>query len=236
MKNNICIIPFYNEANRINYFSFQSAFTNKSFFFLLVNDGSSDSTLEILTEFAEKYDNVEVVNIKKNCGKGESIRKAVNYSLKNYYASYVGFFDSDFATPFSEYLRLSDIAFKNNFDLVFGARVKLFGSKIFRNQYRHYFSRIIVTIINSIFNLNIYDTQCGCKIYSRNISNVLFKNKFKSKWLFDIELFIRYFKTFDSDSAKEICLNEWKEIPGSKLKAKDFILIPFEIIKLWYFY
>ena len=236
MTKQFCIIPFYNEEHRINHADFLNIFNHKNIYFILVNDGSADNTLEILNTFSNSFENVEVVNNHTNLGKAESIRIAVNYINRKYQPLYVGFFDSDFATPFSEFLRLLEIANKYSLDIVFGSRVKLLGNNITRNKYRHVFSRIVVTIINILFNLNIYDTQCGCKIYNSSITKIIFKEKFKTKWLFDIELFIRFFKLSNTGMIKEINLSEWKEIPGSKLKFKDFIFVPVEIFRIWFYY
>jgi dolichyl-phosphate beta-glucosyltransferase len=236
MFKQICIIPFYNEEHRINHLAFLNTFSNNRCYFILVNDGSTDNTFEILNSFSKTFDNVEVLNNGSNLGKAESIRLAVNFANIKYQPQYVGFFDSDFATPFSEFLRLLDIANQYNLDLVFGSRVKLLGNNIIRNKYRHVFSRIVVTIINILFNLNIYDTQCGCKIFSHKITEKIFYNKFITKWLFDIELFIRYFNLSNTGLIKEVNLSEWKEIPGSKLKFKDFIYVPVEIFRIWFKY
>ena len=146
-------MPFYNEEKRIIHSLFFDAFSNNSIHFILVNDGSSDSTYEILKYYSDHFDNVNVLNNLHNLGKAESIRKAVIYALDKYETKYIGFFDSDFATPFFEYLRLSEIAVTNKLDIVFASRVKLFGNNISRNIYRHYFSRVIVTIINYLFKI-----------------------------------------------------------------------------------
>lgn len=236
MINQICIIPFYNEESRIDQTAFEKTFSNNNFHFILVNDGSVDNTLKLLISFSNSFDNVEVFNSNYNLGKAECIRAAVNYVNIKYKPLYIGFFDSDFATPFYEFIRLSEIAHQSNLDLVFGSRVKLLGNNIKRNKYRHIFSRIVVTIINILFNLNIYDTQCGCKIFKFEIAKNLFKDKFNTKWLFDIELFIRYFEFSKPGLIKEINLVEWKEIAGSKIKVKDFINVPIEIFRIWISY
>ena len=52
MKKAIFIIPFFNEETRIGILEYQLDFKeNQSIDFLLVDDGSTDSTCEILTEF-----------------------------------------------------------------------------------------------------------------------------------------------------------------------------------------
>ena len=231
-----CLIPFFNEEKRIDIQNYSKLFNeNKDINFLLIDDGSEDNTYKLLKNLSLNNKNVIINKNKINIGKAETIRNGfLQLSLKNF--DYVGFFDCDFATPFSEFLRIKDIAISNNLQLVFASRVKLLGNKIQRNKYRHFFSRIVITIINVIFKLNIYDTQCGCKIFSKEIIDQLFNKKFETKWLFDVEIFIRYFKFINTELIKEVPINEWKEIQGSKLKIKDFILVPVNITKLIYVY
>jgi glycosyltransferase involved in cell wall biosynthesis len=230
----LCLIPFFNEENRINKNQFHKIFLScPDIDFLLINDGSLDDTLTILIQFSKEFKNVTVQNNVKNLGKAESIRIGFQNGAESNY-EIIGFYDSDFATPFRLYLHLLETLNSSNLDIIFGSRVKYFGAKIVRNPFRHYFSRILITIVSIIFNLNIYDTQCGCKIFkTKNTSNI-FINKFKTNWLFDIEIFLRYFK--NHSGVLEVPLDEWIEIPGSKVKFLDFLLVPIEIIKLVYEY
>jgi glycosyltransferase involved in cell wall biosynthesis len=236
MKNNIVVIPFYNEANRLQKEFLFEVLNNDDLFFLFVNDGSTDNTLKLLNDLIKNKNNVIILSNKTNIGKAESIRNAVQYSILNLKPETLGYFDCDFATPFYEYRRLLNIFNESRKEIVFGSRINLLGTNIVRNPYRHYFSRIVVTFLNTIFKLGIYDTQCGCKIFNGNTLSHLFSKKFKTKWLFDIEIFIKYFKSFDRSNVLEVSLNDWKEIPGSKIKMKDFISVPIEIFKLIFFY
>jgi dolichyl-phosphate beta-glucosyltransferase len=231
-----CLIPFYNEEKRIEIEKYNELFNdNKSINFFLIDDGSDDNTYETLKILALNKKNVLLKRNKYNIGKAETIRNGfLELSQENY--QYIGFLDSDLATPFNEFLRIKEIAIINNLQLVFASRIKLLGNKIQRNRYRHFFSRIVLTIINLIFKLNIYDTQCGCKIFSKEIVDQIFREKFATKWLFDIEIFIRFFKFINTNLIKEVPINEWKEIKGSKIKFIDFMLVPVNIIKLSYVY
>ncbi len=43
---------------------------------------------------------------------------------------YIGFLDADFATPFEEFKRLLEIVETEDYDIIFGSRVKLKGWQI----------------------------------------------------------------------------------------------------------
>ena len=74
----VIVIPFYNEVERIsldNFYQIFTAFPNYNF--LLVDDGSSDQTIQILEEFQSKFSSIKVLKLPKNVGKAEAIRSGV---------------------------------------------------------------------------------------------------------------------------------------------------------------
>ena len=64
--------------------------TFKDFELILVNDGSTDSSYEILKEYENKYDNFRVIN-QKNGG----LSAAKNAGIKIAKGEYIAFLDSD---------------------------------------------------------------------------------------------------------------------------------------------
>lgn len=109
------IVPSYNEEKNISR-CLNSILnqTFKDFEVICVDDGSTDSTFEILTAYSEKDSRIIPL---KNTGKGVS--SARNFGIENSHGEYIGFVDSDdFIQPqmFSFlYKTISD----NNADFVF---------------------------------------------------------------------------------------------------------------------
>jgi glycosyltransferase involved in cell wall biosynthesis len=200
-----------------------------------VNDGSRDRTQIVLNELVA-FNPVQLLTneLFKNVGKAEAIRETFIYLIKNNIEfDYVGYLDADLSTPLSEMKRLYSIANEEQLLMVFGSRVKLLGNSITRSLKRHYLGRIFATLASKLIGLPIYDTQCGAKVFHNSIINELFNKPFVSKWIFDIELFIRYKKNYDLKYIKEITLESWTEIGGSKIKLKDFVRIPVEFFRIW---
>ena len=81
----------------------------------------------------------------------------------------------------------------NNPDLqcVAGIRVLRLGARIERSFSRHVISRLFVTLASALLHLPAYDTQCGAKLFRRGAVLPLFSDAFVSRWLFDIELYLR---------------------------------------------
>src|SRR5438309_577737 len=95
--------------------------------FVFVNDGSTDNTLQVLQTLGSP-----VVNLEKNSGKAEAVRRGILAALERS-ADYVGFWDADLATPLSEVPAFLDIMENREAaQMVFGARVRLLGRDISR--------------------------------------------------------------------------------------------------------
>lgn len=228
MKKTAVIIPCYNEEKRINVAFVKEIIKNDAIDVYFANDGSNDNTLQILKAICQEWPKqIKVLDFKKNEGKANTIYKAVQFiGLENQY-DYIGYFDADFSTPVVELIRMVEEIEANNYDFIFSSRVKLLNSKIKRKWHRHIIGRFIITFINFKFNLGVYDTQCGAKIFSKRIISEAFSNPFLTSWLFDIEIFIKLKNKNLLINAKEFALQEWTDVDGSKLSWKT----GFKIIK-----
>lgn len=228
------IIPFYNEVARINLEKFKQIFNAFPHYnFVLVDDGSSDQTIEILEEFKAEFFTIQVLKLAKNVGKAEAIRSAV---LSISECDFISYYDADLATPFSELDKLIQFSIQNpNYKMVMGARIKLIGNGVKRSLKRHYFGRIFATIVSQfILKVAVYDTQCGAKVINYHIAKQIFEKPFISKWLFDVELLKRLQKTHNlKDTVKEIPLEKWEEIGNSKIKVSDFFQLPFQLFQIY---
>ncbi|WP_250433986.1 glycosyltransferase [Hanstruepera flava] len=237
MTTTCIIVPCYNEYNRIDSTAFKNYSTTLDFLF--VNDGSNDNTKLLLDELVEHNDNLKVLHLKKNVGKAEAIRQGVLSLGKEH--DYIGYLDADLSTSLSEIERLNKIAVKKQKSIVMGSRVKLMGTKIKRRLKRHISGRIIATCIDTfLLQLGIYDTQCGAKIIEYSLAKDIFKNPFKTKWLFDVELILRtklrYGKEYCLQNILEIPLLTWTDVGASKITLIDILNLPFNFLKIYRHY
>jgi glycosyltransferase involved in cell wall biosynthesis len=238
------IIPCYNEERRLKLDVFKKFIeSDPDISFLFVNDGSSDNTKKILEEFSNGNSNVYFLDLKNNCGKAEAVRQGMlkSLSLTNNGFKYVGYWDADLATPLEESIEFLEIAEKFKFDLVLGARVLRMGGKIYRKTSRHILGRLFATIASFLLKIPVYDTQCGAKIFKVEIIENLFKEKFISYWIFDVELLFRMNKMYGNKrqflkSVYEHPLSYWNDKSGSKVGPLDFLKAPFELIKIYFKY
>jgi len=233
----IIVIPCYNEEKRLNKQAFiDFVKENPSMAFLFVNDGSKDNTLEVINNLEKEHENLLVLNLEKNGGKAEAVRQGMLVAAENYECDFIGFWDADLATPLEEIPQLVNIMLRHDFDAVTGLRLMRLGAKVKRKNSRHYLGRLFATTASKTLKLPVYDTQCGAKLYKKQIVQTLFENCFITKWLFDVEILARYVKLFGRESALkkiyEYPLYQWEDVGGSQLKAKDFLKAPVELWKI----
>ena len=235
----IIIIPCYNEAKRLPIASFEAFLSEQAadITVLFVNDGSSDDTIQTLMQLKGNFaDQVEILDLKKNVGKAETIRQGLLHSYDLGY-DYLGYFDADLATPLDEIPRLLGYTAKDPLPyIVMGSRIKLLGyTDIQRKLGRHYIGRVFATIVSNMLQLPIYDTQCGAKLLKREVVPMLFDQPFISKWLFDVELLFRLKKKYQDFEGRivEVPLKKWEDVAGSKIGLSYFLKAPFDLLKIY---
>lgn len=237
MQKTLIIIPCYNEEKRINLSEFRNHLLSDACVeFLFVNDGSSDNTGKIIEDAFKNTPAVNLLNLDRNRGKANAVRSGMLWGMeKNYH--YIGYWDADLSTPLYEIKNFIRIFQENpHIDIVFGCRVKRLGSKIIRNTKRHYLGRIFSTLVTLLTTIEVYDSQCGAKMFRRHVCKTLFAEPFLSEWIFDVEILARYMKNHGKDqlysSIYELPLQEWKDIKGSKLNFLHMINIPGQLLKI----
>lgn len=238
--NTILTIPCYNEGKRLQINKFREFIeVNEKINFVFVNDGSRDNTILLLKRLRNQYqDRIRILDFKANKGKAEAVRQGVLLSL-TLNPDIVGFWDADLATPLTailEFLKVLEQQPERKW--VFGARVKLLGREIKRKEIRHYFGRLFATFTSIILNLSVYDTQCGAKLFRNDfLLEQLFQERFKTKWIFDVEILSRLIQASGYRTPENIIfeypLYKWEDVSDSKLKYSDFLVASHDLFKIW---
>ncbi|WP_299434733.1 dolichyl-phosphate beta-glucosyltransferase [uncultured Aquimarina sp.] len=242
MKTGI-IIPCYNEEKRLNVAAFINFIQKENNFHLcFVNDGSKDDTIAVLKDIqSENPLKVSVIDIKKNSGKATAVRAGARYLHSRGDMSFVGFIDADLSTDFEDFDGLlKTLKTNKKLSMVFGSRAKDASEGIEKDTLRACFSKIIKMLVFFILRLPIEDTQCGAKVFRADIIPVLFKRNFFSRWLFDVEMFLRMKKHFGKviilNKIYEQPLQRWVHMDDSKLGLKDSLEIPYRLLSIWFNY
>ncbi|MGE0560229.1 MAG: glycosyltransferase [Flavobacteriales bacterium] len=232
------IIPCYNEAKRIlenEFLSFVNE--NSSIDLLFVNDGSNDNTIDVLQKLSQKHPQIAVLDLTKNLGKAEAVRAGFLQALKNVTYNYIAFLDADLAIPLDEFIRLLDFTLKNpQLEFTYLSKIRRVGAAVNQPYKRFLMGRILSFMTRLSLNLPVYDTQCGCKLFSRNIASKIFETPFISAWLFDIELFWRILnlknRAYFDTNTQEVPLNRLVDRGSSKVSGKALFKLPVEFFKI----
>lgn len=164
------ILPVYNEGEKIcdvlkdvsDY-----AINHRDYYFLFVDDGSTDNTFEIIKSKINGHNNIGVVHYSNNKGKGN----AVKFGFESVKAHNYCFTDSDLAYP----LELIEIMEKEleQYDVVIGSR-KLLDRKRRPNLVRHILGEGYNVILRLILRLPFKDTQAGLKGFRQDVVKKVF--------------------------------------------------------------
>lgn len=162
------VVPLFNEEESLKTFCSElireTRKLDKACEIVFIDDGSTDRSLEILKEIAEKNESVKVFSFRKNQGKAE----ALTLGFKKAQGSYIITLDADLQDKPKEIPKLLKKLKEENWDVVCGWRKerkdsvgKILSSKFFNG-------------LASIFwGLNLHDYNCGLKLYTKDAAKNL---------------------------------------------------------------
>lgn len=195
---------------------------------IVVNDNSTDSSLEIIKSKLCKNQNVRVVTNGARQGKALTVRDGIAIAK----GEYVLFMDADLSVPLKEIDKILGCIKDGHNDVVIGVRdSRDCATLVVRPLYRKIISRIYNTLCNLLFfKYKILDVGCGFKAFKREIALDLFSNLYIKSWVFDVEILFKALKS--NYKIKEVFVN-WTFKGRSSLNMyKDLIVAFCELLRL----
>jgi len=186
------IIPVYNEKGTIREIvdRVEAVPINKEI--IIVDDGSSDGSREILQELAAR-DNIKVFFHDKNRGKGA----ALSTGLKRVSGDYVIFQDADLEYHPEEYLRLLEPLVKGDADVVYGSRFKGSGRAFL---FWHKMGNLFLNFVTNLFyNSTLSDMETCYKMFRRDVIDgiTIESNRFNVEPELTAKILKRGFKVYE---------------------------------------
>ncbi len=212
------VIPAYNEEerlpetlDRITEF-FDKNGTNVEI--VVVNDGSKDSTRRIIQKYSRTYKGIFLVNNTSNRGKGYSAKRGVLKAT----GDLILFSDADLSTPIEEYFKLKTYIDKG-YDIAIGSRrIKGADIKIQQPLHRRFLGRGFGLLTEIYAVKGIKDTQCGFKLFKRDIAKSIFERQKIDGFSFDVEVLFLANKLFNA-RIKEVPVTWINSAAASKVNA-----------------
>ncbi len=182
------VIPAYNEQARIGATleRIMECVATKGWAaeVLVVNDGSSDATREIVTSAIRRYPNLRLIENGGNRGKGYSVRNGVLHSR----GAIVMFTDADLSAPIEE-AELLFSAIAGGADVAIGSRwLDRSRQTLQQPIYRRFFGRCFNWLTRLVMHLPLADTQCGFKAFRQDAAQTIFIRQRIERWGFDPEI------------------------------------------------
>ena len=208
------IIPAHNEERRLprtleQVFNFLAS-QRYSAEVLVVENGSSDRTIEIARDFTRRHENLR--NIQEAVrGKGLAVRRGMLAAR----GEYRFICDSDLSMPIEELAKFLP-PFITDFDIAIGSREAPGSVRYNEPAFRHWGGRAINAAIRSLILPGLQDTQCGFKCFTAEASQSLFGLQTLPGWSFDIE--VLYLARRRKYRIREIPIH-WYFDPETKLRA-----------------
>ncbi len=151
---------------------------------VVVNDGSTDSTAQLVRDIARGAPELRLLENPGNRGKGYSVRHGVLQAL----GDVVMFTDSDLSAPIEEAERLF-AAIAGGADIAIGSRWMATSRQTHRQPlYRQFFGRCFNAVCRMVMRLPFADTQCGFKAFTRAAAQTVFQLQTIERWGFDPEI------------------------------------------------
>lgn len=210
------VIPAYNEAERIiptiGAIASYVCSLDYPWELLIADDGSKDDTVVLCTSLG--LANLHVLIAEKNGGKGSAVRRGVLAAQ----GRRILFADADNSTPIEELSNLMQ-RMDQGFDVVVGSRAAGGAEEAHRSIVRRTMSNTLRALIRPILNMDIKDTQCGFKLFTREAAQKLFGAQTIMGFSFDLEILYLAHKYGYSVAEQPVA---WIDAPGSKVdKMKE---------------
>jgi glycosyltransferase involved in cell wall biosynthesis len=201
----------YGDAKRISYEV------------IVVNDGSTDSTRDVIRGLSNKYPMLRLLDNGANMGKGYS----VYHGMQHAQGGLALFMDADNSTKITELDKVL-LKYQEGYGVIIGSR-QVPGARIavHQSRWREYSGRFVNKLIIWVTGLKFTDTQAGFKAFSRPAREIIFSKQRVWRWLFDVELLM--IARANNIPVAEIPIT-WENSRYSRVKLLHFFGIIKELI------
>jgi dolichyl-phosphate beta-glucosyltransferase len=166
---------------------------------IIADDGSTDWTVPLAEDLP--LVNVRVLKAERKRGKGSAVRRGMLAAE----GDYILFADADNATPIEELPSLLDAMILEEYDIAVGSRREV------KRGLCRLLNAALRACVRVGLNVRVKDTQCGFKLFKREVASALYTRQTLTGFTFDLELL--YLAQKFGYSVAEIPVT-WFQTPG----------------------
>jgi len=222
------IIPAYNEEKRIrptleSYHDFFNEKLNGDFEIIIITNNCNDNTFHVVSEFIKDKKQIKLFDIPGYSGKGGAVMKGFELAQ----GDHIGFTDADNSTDPKNFYKLYEN--RENAHGVIASR-KIKGSIVHppRRKSQEISSLLFNLLTKILFKMKYYDTQCGAKLFEKNIAKILTQHYSECGWAFDVDLLYLCRKMKLKILEHPI---RWTDAEGSKVSFKEGVISVLKLFK-----
>jgi glycosyltransferase involved in cell wall biosynthesis len=158
------VIPLYNEEESlvelVDWISRVGKESKLSYEIILIDDGSSDRSWEIVTDLTKQFKEVKAIKFRRNYGKSAALH--VGFQAAN--GDVVFTMDADLQDSPEEIPGMYKMVMEDGFDLVSGWKKKRHDpiSKTLPSKFYNFTARLVTGI-------KLHDFNCGLKAYKKSV-------------------------------------------------------------------
>jgi dolichyl-phosphate beta-glucosyltransferase len=209
------VLPAYNESSRLPpYLEAIRIYLDTAFpqhyEVVVVDDGSDDSLCGQLAPLRVERPQLILLRHEYNWGKGSAVRTGLAAAR----GEIVLFADADGATPIGEEAKLRN-AICHGASVAIGSRLLFLGkSAVCRSLPRDLLGNAFAWLARAVFDLPVWDTQCGFKMFRHEVLSPLLDLCHESGYLLDLEILAWAHRL--GYAIAEVPVS-WRDVSGSKV-------------------
>ena len=183
------VIPAYNEERRLpetlqRILAWLGEQTPAFHEVIVVDDGSTDGTVEIVEKYSKVHASVRLLQNPGNRGKGYAVR----HGMLEARGKWILYTDADLSTPIEEVSKLLAGVREKGAEIAIGSRaIDRSLVEVHQPLLREYSGRFFNLVMRAVTGLRFRDTQCGFKLYNGGAAKQVFSRQKQDGFSFDVE-------------------------------------------------
>jgi len=198
---------------------------------VVVNDGSTDNTENLLKEYSASRSNIIVVSYMPNRGKGFAIKTGMLKAAGDIRL----FFDVDLSVPLETIEVFIKEMENKKYDVLVGTR-KNKDARILKRQpiFREYMGKGYTHLTNLLLGTSYSDFTCGFKAFRKHAAEAIFSKQSITGWSFDAEILLLVKRLKFTSGELSVT---WRNSEDTRVRLlRDTVRSFWELLKIKYKY